>query len=104
MRRSARERDYIAALQTLFAEHDTTDPSHAPAKLRESDGGAREAISDDDEALIHYALALNIAASPSDRTYALPLRAASIWSRSSAQAAAPRRSPTYPCTATTILP
>ena len=36
----------------------------------------------DDEAQIHYALALNTSASPADKTYANQLKGAAIWSRS----------------------
>ena len=46
----------------------------------------------DDEAQIHYALALNISASPTDKTYANQLKGAASWSRLQAPAAASRAS------------
>jgi tetratricopeptide (TPR) repeat protein len=75
---SERERDFIDALKQFFVDHDKR--SHRERLQRYA--GAMEkmaaAYPEDDEAQIYFALALNIAASPNDKTYALPLRAAGI--------------------------
>ena len=46
--------------------------------LLESDGNSRRPLPADDEAQIFYSIALNVAASPSDKTYANQLKGAAI--------------------------
>ena len=76
--KSQRERDYIVALKTFYADHDKRDHrSRVQAYLKAMESVAQR-YPDDDEAQIYLALALNLAASPKDQTYALPLRAAGI--------------------------
>ena len=76
--KSEREADYIAALSEFYRDADTKDHrarvlayEHAMAQLH-----AR--YPDDSEAAIYYALALNVAALPTDKTYAKQLQAAEI--------------------------
>jgi hypothetical protein len=76
--KTQRERDYIDALALLYAEFDkTTRAARIQSYLK-----AMEALAarypDDDEAQILYAIALNVAASPSDKTYAYQLKGAAI--------------------------
>jgi hypothetical protein len=75
---TVREKDFIVALKAFYAEHDKRDHrTRLQAYLKAMEGVA-ERYPNDDEAQIYYALALNVAASPADKTYALPLKAAAI--------------------------
>jgi hypothetical protein len=72
-----RERDLIAALAVYYTDHDKLDQRTrvlAYAKSMEAVAGRHK----DDEVQIYYALALDVAASPSDKTYANQLKAAAI--------------------------
>src|SRR5580692_5671585 len=80
-----RERDYIDALAAMYADYDNT-----PQQARvQSYLKAMEALAakypGDDEAQIFYAITLNVAASPADKTYANQLKGAAIlepiWQR-----------------------
>src|SRR6187401_1076859 len=76
--KSQRERDYIDALAVIYVDHDKL--GHLPrtqayAKAMEK---VAQRYPNDDEAQIHYALALNTSASPSDKTYANQLKGAAI--------------------------
>src|SRR4051812_26076293 len=76
--KSQRERDYIAALAVMYADHEKVDHRTrivAYAKAMES---LAQRYPNDDEVQIHYALALNTSASPADKTYASQLRGAAI--------------------------
>ena len=79
------ERDYIDALAIMYVDYDKT-----PHQVRvQSYLKAMEALAakypDDDEAQIFYAITLNVAASPADKTYANQLKGAAIlepiWQR-----------------------
>jgi tetratricopeptide (TPR) repeat protein len=83
--RTQRERDYIDALAIMYVDYDKT-----PHQARvQSYLKAMEALAakypDDDEAQIFYAITLNVAASPADKTYANQLKGAAIlepiWQR-----------------------
>jgi hypothetical protein len=72
-----REGDLIAALTVYYTDHDSSDQRTrvlAYAKAMEAVAGRHK----DDEVQIYYALALDVAASPSDKTYASQLKAAAI--------------------------
>src|SRR6266478_4705610 len=76
--KTQRERDYIDALAVMYVDHDKT-----PHQARvQSYLKAMEALAakypDDDEAQIFYAITLNVAASPADKTYANQLKGAAI--------------------------
>src|SRR3984957_18954948 len=83
--RTQRERDYIDALAIMYVDYDKT-PHHVRVQ---SYLKAMEALAakypDDDEAQIFYAITLNVAASPADKTYANQLKGAAIlepiWQR-----------------------
>jgi hypothetical protein len=76
--KTERERDYLAALGAMYADYDKVD--HRTRLLAYAK--AMEALAarypKDDEAQIHYALALNTSASPADKTYASQLKGAAI--------------------------
>src|SRR5690349_13949267 len=73
-----RERDYIDALTVFYTDYDKVPHgARVQAYLK-----AMEALAarypDDDEAQIFYAITLNVAASPKDKTYANQLKGAAI--------------------------
>jgi tetratricopeptide (TPR) repeat protein len=76
--KSQRERDYIDALSAMYVNYDKI-PHRARvlAYLKAMDALAAR-YPDDDEAQILYAITLNVAASPSDKTYANQLKGAAI--------------------------
>src|ERR687892_914248 len=76
--KSEREADYIAALAEFYRDADTKD--HRTRVLAYEDAMAQlhARYPDDPEAAIYYALALNVAALPTDKTYAKQLEAAEI--------------------------
>jgi len=83
--KTERERDYIDALAVMYVDYDKS-----PQQARvQSYLKAMEALAakypDDDEAQIFYAITLNVAASPADKTYANQLKGAAIlepiWQR-----------------------
>ncbi len=76
--KTQRERDYIDALALMYVDSDkTTHAARVQSYLK-----AMEALAarypDDDEAQISYAITLNVAASPADKTYANQLKGAAI--------------------------
>src|SRR6185369_2384349 len=81
--KTQRERDYVDALAAMYADHEKASHfmrSQAYAKAMEQ---VAQRYPNDDEAQIHYALALNTSASPADKTYTSQLKGAAILSRSS---------------------
>jgi hypothetical protein len=76
--KTERERDYIGALSRMYVDYDKIDHrTRVQAYLK-----AMEALAgrypDDDEAQIAYAITLNVAASPGDKTYANQLKGAAL--------------------------
>ena len=83
--RSERERDYIDALSVMYVDHDKIpQQARVQAYLKKMEALAAK-YPDDDEAQIFYAITLNVAASPADKTYANQLKGAAIlepiWKR-----------------------
>ena len=76
--KTQRERDYIDALTVFYADYDTVPHvQRVKAYLDAMEDLARKYPSDD-EAQIYYAITLNVAASPNDKTYANQLKGAAI--------------------------
>jgi tetratricopeptide (TPR) repeat protein len=76
--KTPRENDLINALAIFYADHDKVDHrTRVQAYLKAMEEVAQR-YPTDDEVQIYYALALNVAASPSDKTYANQLKAATI--------------------------
>src|SRR5712672_4710897 len=76
--KSQRELDYLDTLAVMYADHEKVDHRtrvQAYAKAMEQ---LAQRYPNDDEAQIHYALALNTSASPADKTYASQLKGAAI--------------------------
>jgi tetratricopeptide (TPR) repeat protein len=76
--KSQRERDYIDALAVMYTDHEKIDHRTRVAAYAKAMDELAQRYPNDDEAQIHYALALNTSASPSDKTYASQLKGAAI--------------------------
>jgi tetratricopeptide (TPR) repeat protein len=83
--KTERERDYIDALSVMYVDYDKIPhQARAQSYLKKMTALAAK-YPDDDEAQIFYAITLNVAASPADKTYANQLKGAAIlepiWQR-----------------------
>ncbi len=76
--KSERERDYIAALGTFFKDWETTEFRPRAVAFEKAMEGVAAKYPKDDEAQILYALALNITALPTDKSFANQRKAAAI--------------------------
>ena len=76
--RSQRERDYIDALAVMYADYEKVDHRTRVMAYAKAMEALAQRYPNDDEAQIHYALALNTSASPADKTYANQLKGAAI--------------------------
>jgi hypothetical protein len=76
--RTARERDYLDALGVMYADFDKVDHRTRIVAYAKAMEQLAQRYPNDDEAQIHYALALNTSASPADKTYASQLKGAAI--------------------------
>src|SRR4051812_5822205 len=74
--KTQRERDYIDALAVIYTDHDKL--GHLPRTQAYAKAMEQVALRypQDDEAQIHYALALNTSASPADKSYTNQLKGA----------------------------
>ena len=76
--KTQRERDYIDALAAMYIDYENTPHQvRVQAYLKAMEALAAK-YPDDDEAQIFYAITLNVAASPADKTYANQLKGAAI--------------------------
>ena len=76
--KTQRERDFIDALAVMYVGYDTIPhPTRVQSYLKAMEALAAK-YPDDDEAQIFYAITLNVAASPTDKTYANQLKGAAI--------------------------
>ncbi len=76
--RTERERDYIGALSAMYTDFDKVDHHTRVLNYMKAMEQLAAKYPGDDEAQIYYALALNVGASPSDKTYANQLKGAAI--------------------------
>jgi tetratricopeptide (TPR) repeat protein len=76
--KTERERDYVNALAVMYVDYDkTTHQARVQSYLKAMEALAAK-YPDDDEAQIFYAITLNVAASPADKTYANQIKGAAI--------------------------
>jgi tetratricopeptide (TPR) repeat protein len=75
---TARERDYIAALETLYRDHASVPHRQRALAYEEAMGKLAERYPDDVEAKILYALTVSGNHDLNDKTFARPLKAASL--------------------------
>jgi len=83
--KTERERDYIDALSVMYIDYEKIPhQARVQSYLKKMEALAAK-YPDDDEAQIFYAITLNVAASPSDKTYTNQLKGAAIlepiWQR-----------------------
>src|SRR5215475_5281168 len=83
--KTERERDYVEALSAMYLDYDKVDHRTRVLNYLKAMEQLAAKYSNDDEAQILYAIALNVGASPSDKTYANQLKGAAIlekiWDR-----------------------
>jgi len=75
--KTQRERDYVEAIAVLYA-HDKAPWRERVLRYEKAMEQLAQRYPEDREAAIFYALALNVAAEPNDKTYARQLKAAAI--------------------------
>ncbi len=78
---TARERDYVAALETFYRDAETADHRSRAVAYERAMAALAQRYPADREAAVFHALALNAIALPSDKTYAKQLEAAAILER-----------------------
>ena len=76
--KTQRERDYLDALGAMYADYDKVDHRTRMQSYAKAMEALAQRYPKDDEAQIHYALALNTSASPADKTYANQLKGAAM--------------------------
>lgn len=76
--KTQRERDYIEALAAMYTEFEKVNHATRTQAYAKAMGEVAARYPKDDEAQIHYALALNTSASPADKSYANQLKGAAI--------------------------
>ena len=76
--RTQRERDYIDALANMYVDYDKMDHRTRVQKYLKAQEQVALRYPKDDEAQIGYAITLNVAASPTDKTYANQLKGAAL--------------------------
>jgi tetratricopeptide (TPR) repeat protein len=76
--KTERERGYVDALAVMYTDYDKVDHRSRVVAYAKAMEALAQKYPDDDEAQIHYALALNTSASPADKTYSNQLKGAAI--------------------------
>jgi Tfp pilus assembly protein PilF len=76
--KTQRERDYIDALLVFYTDHDKIPHAQRVQAYLKAAEAVAARYPNDDEAQIEYAITLNVAASPNDKTYANQLKGAAI--------------------------
>ena len=76
--KSQRERDYIDALAVMYIDYDKIPHGARVQSYLKAMEALAAKYPDDDEAQIFYAITLNVAASPTDKTYSNQLKGAAI--------------------------
>jgi tetratricopeptide (TPR) repeat protein len=76
--KTQRERDFIDALAIMYVDYDKTSHGVRVQSYLKAMEALAAKYPDDDEAQIFYAITLNVAASPTDKTYANQLKGAAI--------------------------
>jgi Tfp pilus assembly protein PilF len=76
--KTQRERDYLEAMGAMYADYAKVDHRTRVQNYLKAMEQLAQRYVDDDEAQIHYALALNVAAAPADKTYANQLKGAAL--------------------------
>lgn len=73
-----REQEYINAIAAMYVDYDKVDHRTRVQRFLAAEEQVATHYADDDEAQIAYAITLNVAASPADKTYANQLKGAAL--------------------------
>ncbi len=76
--KTQRERDFINAMAAFYTDYDKVDHRTRVLNYLKAMEAVAQTYPNDDEAQILYAIELNVAAPPSDKTYAMQLKGAAI--------------------------
>jgi len=76
--KTERERDYIDAIAAMYVDHDKVDHRTRVQRYLKATEQVAQKYPKDDEAQIAYAITLNVAAPPTDKTYANQLKGAAL--------------------------
>jgi hypothetical protein len=76
--KTQRERDYIDAISAMYADYDKVDHRTRVQNYLRAEEQVALRYPNDDEAQIAYAITLNVAAPPADKTYANQLKGAAL--------------------------
>jgi tetratricopeptide (TPR) repeat protein len=76
--KTRRERDFINAMAAFYQDYDKIDHRTRVLAYLKAMEGVAQAYPNDDEPQILYAIELNVAAPPSDKTYAMQLKRVAI--------------------------
>jgi tetratricopeptide (TPR) repeat protein len=76
--KTQRERDFINAMAAFYTDYDKVDHRTRVLAYLKAMESVAQAYPGDDEAQILYAIELNVAALPTDKTYAMQLKGAAI--------------------------
>src|SRR5262249_39878064 len=76
--KTQRERDYLDAIAAMYVDYDKLDHRTPLQNYLNAQEQVAARYPDDDEAQIAYAITLNVAASPADKTYANQLKGAAL--------------------------
>lgn len=76
--KTQRERDYIDAIAAMYVDYDKLDHRTRVQNYLKAEEKLAQRYPKDDEAQIAYAITLNVAASPTDKTYANQLKGAAL--------------------------
>src|SRR5215475_2359133 len=76
--KTQRERDYLDAIAAMYVDYDKLDHRTRVQHYLKAEEQLALRYPKDDEAQIAYAITLNVAASPSDKTYANQLKGAAL--------------------------
>ena len=76
--KTQRERDYIDAIAAMYVDYDKVDHRTRVQNYLKAEEQVALRYPKDDEAQIAYAITLNVAASPTDKTYANQLKGAAL--------------------------
>src|SRR4051812_31474290 len=79
--KTPRERDFIDALLVLYTDYDKVPHGPRVQSYLKAIEAVAQRYPDDDEAQLFYGITLNVAASPSDKTYSNQLKGAAILER-----------------------
>jgi len=83
--KTARERDYSAAIEAFYRDHERLDHRARSLAYEKAMATVAQRYPDDSEATVFYALALQVTAVPTDKTYANQLKSAGLLEKVFAQ-------------------